>query len=273
VNLDALVATWPVTTASVSVLTPDGVLASSGPRERVFAWASVTKTVTALATWVAVEEGTVAFEDPAGPPGATLGHLLAHASGLAPARDLVLAAPGTRRIYSNRGIEVAAAHVSRRAGLPFGTYAREAVLEPLGMRSTTFDGSPASGSTGPLADLERLAAELLRPTIVSAATLARTTAVAFPSLPGVLPGFGRQAHNDWGLGVEVRDHKAPHWMPASASPRTFGHFGRAGGFLWIDPEADVALVCLTDEPFGAWAAAAWPVLGEAVLSRRRSAPG
>ena len=68
---------------------------SEGPTGRRFPWASVTKVLTALAVWVAVEEGTVAWDDPAGPLGATMvAHLLAHASGLAPDGDTVLAPPG-----------------------------------------------------------------------------------------------------------------------------------------------------------------------------------
>jgi CubicO group peptidase (beta-lactamase class C family) len=268
VSLTELVATWPVRNASVGVIDRTGRRDATGPIGEPFAWASVTKVVTALAAWIAVEEGTIALDDAAGPPGATVRHLLAHASGLAPDRDTVLAAPGARRIYSNLGIEVAAAHLAERAGIPFEVYLREAVLEPLGMRGTHFEGSAASGCTGPLVDLERLAAELLAPTLVSAGTLGVATTVAFPGLDGVLPGFGRQHPNDWGLGVEVRDHKAPHWMPATASPRAFGHFGRAGGFVWVDPDAGIACCSLSDEPFGPWAAEAWPALGEAVLARR-----
>ena len=81
---------------------------TTGPDQARLPWASVTKVLTALAVWVAVEEGTVDWDDPVGPPGSTLAHLLAHASGLAPDRDTVLAPPGTRRIYSNRGFELAA---------------------------------------------------------------------------------------------------------------------------------------------------------------------
>ena len=87
-----------------------------------------------------------------------------------------------------------------------------------------------------------LAAELLAPTLVAPATLARATAVAFPGLAGVLPGFGRQDPCDWGLGFELRDAKRPHWTGGANSPRTFGHFGQSGGFLWVDPEAKVACV-------------------------------
>ena len=52
---------------------------------------------------------------------------------------------------------------------------------------------------------------------------------------------------------------------ARNSPRTFGHFGRSGTFLWVDPEAGLALACLTDRAFGDWAVDAWPRLADAVL--------
>jgi CubicO group peptidase (beta-lactamase class C family) len=193
-------------------------------------------------------------------------HLLAHASGLGP-DGAVLAPPATRRIYSNAGYEVLADVVADAAGLPFATYLGEAVLGPLDLSDTTLDGSPASGAVGPVADLLRLARELLAPTVVAPATLAEATAVAFPGLVGVLPGFGRQDPNDWGLGPELRDAKSPHWTGSRCSPRTFGHFGQAGGFLWVDPDAGLACACLTDRPFGPWAAEAWPALADAVLAR------
>jgi CubicO group peptidase (beta-lactamase class C family) len=257
---------WPaVATAGVCVRNR-GVVEYAGPERRAFPWASVTKILTALAVWVAVEEGTVSWEDAAGPPGATLAHLLAHASGLAPDDDRVLARPGARRIYSNRGFDVAAAHVAERAGMPFPTYLAAAVTEPLGMKETGLPGSAAAGASGPLHDLLRLGAELLRPTLISAETADRVTSVAFPGLAGVLPGFGRQDPNDSGLGLEIRDHKDPHWTGGTNSPETFGHFGQSGSFLWVDPLAHVALACLGDRPFGPWAAKAWPALSDTVIA-------
>ncbi|HLR84386.1 MAG TPA: serine hydrolase, partial [Nocardioidaceae bacterium] len=92
------------------------------------------------------------------------------------------------------------------------------------------------------------------------------TTVVYPGLDGVLPGFGRQRPNDWGLGMELRDHKDPHWTGASSSPETFGHFGQSGTFLWVDPRAGAACVVLTDRAFGEWAAEAWPRLTESILA-------
>lgn len=242
------------------VVTPSGVEAH-GTTDAVVPWASVTKVLFSLAAWVAVEEGSLDPAQPAGPPGSTLRHLLAHASGLAFDGDAVLAAPGRRRIYSNTGIEVAAGVLEAGAGMPWSHYVDEAVCRPLGMRRTVVGGSAAAGAAGPLDDLALLAAELLTPTLIAPATWREATAVAFPGLPGVLPGFGRQADNAWGLGVEVRDHKDPHWTPPEASPATFGHFGQAGGFVWVDPVARLACASLTDRPFGPWATEAWPAIG------------
>jgi CubicO group peptidase (beta-lactamase class C family) len=82
----------------------------------------------------------------------------------------------------------------------------------------------------------------------------------------VLPGFGRQNPNDWGLGCEIRDHKRPHWTAAGNSPRTFGHFGQSGSFLWVDPDAGIGCASLADRPFGEWASGLWPRLSERVLA-------
>jgi CubicO group peptidase (beta-lactamase class C family) len=243
-----------------------------GPRDVVFRWASVTKILTGLAALVAVEEGTVDLDEPAGPPGSSLRHLLAHASGLPPEEGPPLMEPGRRRIYSNYGIELAAAHVGDHAGMGFADYFRGAVAQPLGLAGELV-GSPAWGYRGPLDDLLALARELLAPTLVHAETLAEATAVQFPGLAGVLPSWGRMDPNDWGLGVELRDAKSPHWTGKRASPRTFGHFGAAGTFLWVDPDAGLALGVLTDKEFGDWAKEAWPALSDNVLrDGKRSFP-
>ena len=91
----------------------------------------------------------------------------------------------------------------------------------------------------------------------------------FAGLAGVLPDFGRFDPLDWGLGFELRDGKHPHWTGSRNSPRTFGHFGGSGTFLWVDPEVDLALGVLTDREFDAWAKEAWPKLSDAVLLEER----
>ena len=264
---DPLAATdsWPAAHVAVGVVRPDGIVAARGPMKRPFPLASVTKVITALAVLVAVEEETLALDTPAGPPGSTVAHLLAHASGLGPDGDR-LGSPGRTRIYSNAGFEVLGGVLADHAGMPFETYVTEAVLHPLGMDATGVSGSPGSGAHATAGDLLALARELLAPTIIGSGTLADATAVAFPGLSGVVPGFGKQDPNDWGLGFEIRNGKSPHWTGRANSPRTFGHFGRSGTFLWVDPDAALACVCLTDLEFEAWAKEAWPRLSDAVLA-------
>jgi CubicO group peptidase (beta-lactamase class C family) len=132
------------------------------------------------------------------------------------------------------------------------------------MASTALEGPPASGCRGTLADLASLGRELLAPTLVPA-LMPEATSVVLPGLAGVLPGFGRQDPNDWGLGFEIRDGKSPHWTGSLNDPATFGHFGQSGTFLWVDPAAGLACACLTDRDFGEWAAEVWPELSDRVL--------
>jgi CubicO group peptidase (beta-lactamase class C family) len=258
---------WPAEHVSVAVIGKDGtVLGSRGPVERIFPLASVTKPLSAYAVLLAVEEGAVEWDRPAGPPGSTVRHLIAHTSGLAFDTDDVQAPPGQRRIYSNTGFAVLAHEVTEASGIVFADYLTEAVFEPLGMHSSRLDGSAGAGGLSCVADLARFAAELLSPRLVARSTLAEATRVAFPGLDGVLPGFGRQRPNDWGLGFELRGHKSPHWTGSRSSPETFGHFGQSGTFLWVDPAAGLACVALTDRDFGPWAAQAWPAFTDAVLA-------
>jgi CubicO group peptidase (beta-lactamase class C family) len=259
---------WPAETVAVGVLRGGEEVTSQGPREHVFRWASVTKLATALATLVAAEEGILDLDEPAGPEGSTVRHLLSHASGLPFEGRVPISQPGRRRIYSNSGFEVIGETVGAAAEMPFAEYLRAAVLGPLEMRSAELRGSPGAGMQGGLVDLVRLAAELQRPRLVAPETLAEATAVQFPGLGGVLPDIGRMEPNDWGLGFELRDRKQPHWTGERNSERTFGHFGGSGTFLWVDPEADLALACLTDLDFGPWALEAWPPLSDAVLMSR-----
>jgi CubicO group peptidase (beta-lactamase class C family) len=254
---------WPAENVAAGVVAGAEVVAARGPDEREFRWASVTKPATALAALVAAEEGTIDLDEPAGPPGSTVRHLLAHASGLPFEGREPIGQPGKRRIYSNTGFDVLAELVAERAEMPFEEYLRRAVLEPLGMRAE-LRGSAGSRLFGSLDDLLELARELLRPTLVAPETLAEATTVQFSGLAGVIPEMGRFDPNDWGLGFELKDEKPGHWSGTRTSARTFGHWGGSGTFLWVDPEADVALGVLTDFEFGDWAREAWPTLSDAV---------
>jgi CubicO group peptidase (beta-lactamase class C family) len=270
----ALVASWPAASpASAAASSPAAgvtdaaaTLAQTGAVERRHEWASVTKLVTALCVLRLTDAGTVSLDEPAGPPGSTVRHLLAHASGLSFEGSDVLARPGRRRIYSNAGFDLLGALVSERMRLPFAQCAAQSVFAPLAMSQSAIEGTPSAGGGGPLVDLLRLGRELLAPSLVSPATMNLATSVAFPGLDGVLPGFGRRTPNDWGLGFEIRDHKDPHWTGPNNSASTFGHFGQSGSFLWVDPVAGLACAALAGVPFDAWAIEAWPTFSDAVLA-------
>ena len=105
---------WGAEHAAAAVIGPAGIVASHGDLDRTFRWASVTKLVTALAVLDAVEDGIIGLDEPAGPPGATVRHLLAHASGLPFEGEQVLAEPGKRRIYSNPGFDLLGALLAQR---------------------------------------------------------------------------------------------------------------------------------------------------------------
>jgi CubicO group peptidase (beta-lactamase class C family) len=256
-----------VDSVSAGVTGPQWTLGLAGDPHRITRIASVGKVLVGMAALVAVEEGTVELDEPAGPEGSTVRHLLAHASGLAFDTDRSIAPPGRRRIYSNTGIERFAEHLAARAGMSFEDYLRLGVLEPLGMARTELRGSPAGAVWSTVADLLTFSRELLGPTLVSAETLAEATRPQFPDLAGVLPDLGRFDPNPWGLTFEIRDDKQPHWTGRGNSPETYGHFGGSGSFLWVDPRARLATVAVAEREFGPWALEAWPAFSDAVLER------
>ncbi|HMK92650.1 MAG TPA: serine hydrolase domain-containing protein [Thermoleophilia bacterium] len=134
--------------------------------------ASLSKIVTATAVMQLVERGRLALDDdvndflsrPGLPPAysqpVTLGALLTQSGGLDDAvsgtaartvRAAVplttylrddppqrIAPPGLIFSYSNKNLGLAGAAVERAAGEPFAAYARQAILDPLGMTETTF---------------------------------------------------------------------------------------------------------------------------------------
>ena len=268
----------------VSDLGADGsvcTILEAGEVDEVLPFASVTKPIVAWSALVAADRGLLDLDAPAragtarvgpgagaapAPPGATVRHLLAHASGIAFDSDAVLAPCGTRRIYSNRGIEILGERLQEATATPVERWVEATVLEPLGMSSVLVPGSPAHSGEGTARDLAVFAGELAAPRLISASLAAEATSVVFPGLDGVLPGYGRQAPNDFGLGVEVRGHKHPHWTGRAGSPTTFGHFGQSGSFIWVDPEARRQAVFLGERRFAAVHKDIWPDLCDQILA-------
>lgn len=263
------IATWDVPNAAAAVVSGDGdVVATYGDIDHSFGLASITKIVVGWSAMIAVEEGVIALDEPAGQPGCTLRHLLAHAGGYPFEGAKPIAEPGRRRIYSNTGIELAAGVIEAAAGFDFATYVREAVLQPLGMTASALRGSPAHGMWSTVRDVTQLLAELLHPRLLSASGATEAVSSQYPDLAGIVPGVGRFDPCPWGLGLEIRGAKSPHWTGTTNSAATFGHFGGAGTMAWVDPAAGCALVALTDRSFDDWPQAvdSWRSLSDDVVA-------
>jgi CubicO group peptidase (beta-lactamase class C family) len=260
---------WPVGNAAAAVVRPNGSIDCMGDQDRPFRIASLAKPITTWACLIAIEEGIVTLDQPVGQPGCTLRHLLSHAGGYGFDGNEPIARPERTRIYSNTGIEMAAQAITEAAGMPFAEYLADAVLGPLGMTATSLRGSPAHGMWSNGADITRFVLEARTPRLISAETANEATSVQFPELNGMVPGVGRYSPCPWGLGFEIRGTKQPHWTGTTNSLATFGHFGGAGTFIWVDPAMGVACLALTDRPFDEWADEAlqlWPAFSDAVLA-------
>jgi len=252
---------------ALGVSDAEGPLHVQGGEARVWDLASVSKPLTAIGVLVAVERGLVDLDEPAGPEGSTVRHLLAHTAGYAFDGDEVVGAVGARRIYSNTGFEVLAVHVEHSTGYDMADWLEQTVIQGLDLVDVEVTGSPAAGYRGSIRDLLAVGRELLAPTLLSEDLWREARTVQFPGLAGILPGYGRQKPNDWGLGFEIRDGKSPHWTGAGSSPETFGHFGQSGSFLWVDPVAGLTGAFLGEAPFGSEHVRVWPGLTDAMLDR------
>lgn len=267
---------WPVDHAAAAIVTTTSV-DTTGDVDREFRLASLAKPLTGWAALVAYEEGIVSLDQAVDrddvPAGATLRHLLSHAAGFPFDGDTPIAAVGKRRIYSNTGIERVATIVAEAARMPFEQYLREAVFDPLGMAASELRGSAAHQVWSTVADMARFVAEMSAPQLLAPETAAVAITIQYPELAGIVPGVGSFDPCPWGLGLEIKGDKSPHWMGRASSPATFGHFGGAGTMMWVDPTAGVGTVALTDRPFDQWATEAmrlWPAYSDAVVAAQRS---
>ncbi len=246
----------------------------------LFAMASVTKLFSAVAFHVAIEEEVLKPAEAILSNGATVAEILSHSSGLradviGPGdRNIPIRGPGVRRVYSNVGFDLLGSLLSGASGMDFGEYLTEAVLRPIHADSARLDPStfPEAGPTGAAAGLWGTVSDLvaLVCALISGPPLAEVSRVSLstphhPEIPGVLPGYGLMDPCPWGQGAEVRGNKSPHWTGTRNSPQTFGHFGRSGSFLWIDPVNQVFAGSLSSTAFGPWAVSLWPRLSDAIL--------
>ena len=254
---------WPTPNAAAAVFSREGVLGARGDRGRVSRWASVTKLVTAVATLVAAEEGVVELDEPAGPEGSTVRHLLAHASGLPFEGTRPIAPPdgaGSTRIPASRCWP---RHVAARGRDAVRRVSGGRVLRPLGL-PVELRGSPASGLHGGLDGLSPSPRALRADPRGAGDARGGDERRSFPACQAWCPA------SDAGIpttGASASSSATGRRRTGRVrnSPRTFGHFGGSGSFLWIDPEAGLGCACLTDRDFGDWALEAWPRLSDAVL--------
>jgi CubicO group peptidase (beta-lactamase class C family) len=262
--------------------------------------ASLTKIVaTTSMAMILVDEGRLDLDRPVqdflpgfsgpGKEAVTVRHLLTHSSGLeatAPlfkeirgkaayveriqALDLVYS-PGSRSVYSDLGIILLGEVLEQAAGQPLEAFVRERVLDPLGMRDTTFRPpaelrpriaptefdawrgrliqgevhdenafamggvAPHAGLFGTAGDLARFAQMMLnggRPII------SRETVELFTRKAGI-PG------SDRALGWDTKSAEGSS-AGTLFSPTSFGHTGFTGTSLWIDPERQIFLILLTN---------------------------
>jgi CubicO group peptidase (beta-lactamase class C family) len=218
-----------------------------------------------------------------------------------------LESPGTYRRYSNAGYALAARLVEAQAAMPFREYLRASVLDPLGMDASLglevgdggraavvrqpgiwrngqqFFNSPAfreaalpeSGgyatATGYASFLRCLLAggrasdgrALLAPETVD-----EMLATQFGELPGGVEAVTLWDACPWGLGLDVRGTREPHWTGDALTPSANTHFGSSGTLAWIDRERGLGLVVLASRGSysGWWAqAGGWADLSAAVL--------
>jgi CubicO group peptidase (beta-lactamase class C family) len=269
---------WPVAHGAAAIVSPDGVeqrRAGDTDLGRDWEVASVTKLLTAMATLAAIESGHLELDQPVDDRGATVRHLLAHASGLPMSLAQSRRRPvGERRIYSNDGYRLLGEVVADAMGTSFSGWLASSVLEPLEMGGTRLhegwglEADPAAGAISTLADLTRFARCLLDrgAPVVGRELFDQATSVQFPGLAGLVPGVGRFDPCDWGLGFELRDAKRPHWMGERRSAASFGHFGASGCFLWVDPAVPLAVAGVSDRDFDddRWAMTTWPAWSDAL---------
>jgi CubicO group peptidase (beta-lactamase class C family) len=182
------IADWEVPGLAIAVVRNDSVLAARGYGVRelgkpervdentVFSIASLTKSFSATAAAMLVDDGrlewdaparrylpALAFHDPYLTENVTVRDLLAHRTGLHAsnmawqltgigraelvrrARYMEAEAPfRTRLVYSNVGYAIAGEAIAAAAGMPLEEVIRQRVIAPLGMRSTTIGYAAAS---------------------------------------------------------------------------------------------------------------------------------
>ena len=249
---------------------------------------SITKTLTAVLVMQARDEGLLDLDDPLAAHLGDVGYgevsirdALSHTSGMqseprgpwwertrgADFAALVAANDGTGRVagpgewfhYSNLGYGLLGEVVARRLGAPWRQLVATRLLQPLGMRATSYLPRPGAQPgwsvdhfTGvrvhePLTDTGAMApAGQLWSTLADLVTWGQVLAGVHPHVlaPGSLAEMGRPVTPDYGLGLMLGLHPGG---------RLVGHDGSMPGFmasLHVDPDSGIGAVVLTNATSG-----------------------
>jgi CubicO group peptidase (beta-lactamase class C family) len=272
--------------------------------DAIFRVASMTKPITSTALMMLIEQGKLAVDDPvakyipafagqklkdgSAPQPVTIRDILTHTAGLATSpgsgleKDASLEqianaigklplefAPGTKWQYSS-GITIAGRLIEIASGESYADYLRRHIFEPLGMKDSTFQLTPAQGkrlavtykpgkdkglleaieipdptlprTPGPSGGLYSTAADMARfyQAILNGGVSDGVRLLSAQSIsqmlrihtPGIITGF--TPGNGWGLGWCVVEK--PQGVTRLLSPGTFGHGGAWGTQGWVDPQ-------------------------------------
>jgi CubicO group peptidase (beta-lactamase class C family) len=210
--------------------------------------------------------------------------------------------PAKRVQYSNVGYGLLAIVVEREMGQSFASSLDELVLKPLGIEAylgTALPRSPVTlagvRSAHAKSELEPFNSRFWQSLAMPWGGLLTTPAGALAlarAFAGHSNGFLRPATLEeatrnqngqlgggfvkplvweqcpWGLGVEVRGQKQPHWTPLEAGATSFGHSGASGCVAWYDPVTETAWTILgTRTADSGWLIRRAPVLGAAILAQ------
>ncbi len=235
---------------------PASSTATATPGRR-FALASVTKPLVARAAQVAIEEGAFELDTPAGPPGSTVRHLLAHTAGYAMTSAKVIAAPGTRRIYSNHGFavlaEVARAGIGHRVRHLPDRVGLRAARDDRHRRSTAEPRPPGTARRRRSTIWWHSPATCWRRRRCPDRCTTRRRPCSSRGSTACCPASGCSGPTTGGWASRSATANRRTGRGRRTRRRTYGHFGQSGTFLWVDPDAELALVVLTDRKFGEWA--------------------
>lgn len=210
----------------------------------VIPWASVSKPLVAIVVLKLIQEGLCDLDENVGIDGVTLRNLLDHSSGMSfDDSKVLLAKPGTRRIYSNAGYRYIAEFFNKRFGINFLKIVNSYIKDFLKLRSACFNDDPASGVSSNFADLIRFAKRVANNELGLTANYYKLLfSASDPGIAGKVPNVASYADNLWAIGFELKGKKVPHWMPGNASGNSFGHFGKSGALFFVEPEKEVCFV-------------------------------